>query len=428
MKITRKDINPTKVELTVTLGVKELAGAEQVALVHLSQELKIPGFRPGKAPLSVVKKKVSSEELQSHLMGDAVNRAVPEALEAESLQALDRPEVSVKKFVPGELLEFTLEVEVLPSVTLGDYKTLKVTRPKVTVTKKDIDEVVERMRRGFSDKKEVKRAAKDGDELVIDFKGFDKKGVAFAGGEGKDYPLTLGSNTFIPGFEEGLVGKKAGDKTTLSVKFPKEYHAAHLAGEEVTFEVTVKQVKAISLPKLDDEFAAKCGPFTSVEDLRKDIEKEIKAQREHEATEQLKDQLVEQLVKVSNPPVSEILIGDQMKNIERDFVQNLAARGMSLDQYLEEKNWTREEWEKKDLHEAAVRRVQAALVLSELSKKEKIQVTQEELDVRHQQLLEQYPDPNMRLQLDTPEARADLSNRVLTEKTLEHLMKLNKVK
>ncbi len=425
MKVTRKNITPTKVELTVVLGSKELSGAEQVALVHLSQELKIPGFRPGKAPLSVVKKKVSPEELQSHLMGDAVNRAVPEALELEKLQALDRPEVSVKKFVPGTTLEFTLEVEVLPEVTLGDYKKLKVTRPKITVTKKDIDEVVERMRQGFADKKEVKRAAKNGDELTIDFKGFDKKGEAFAGGEGKDYPLTLGSNTFIPGFEEGLVGKKAGDKTNVNVTFPKEYHAAHLAGEKVKFEVHVNAVKEVALPELNDEFAAKCGPFTSIVELRKDIEKEIKAQREHESTEKLKDQLVEQLVKVSEPLVPEVLIKDQMKNIELDFVQNLAARGMSLDQYLEEKNWTKEEWEKKDLHEAAVRRVQSALVLSELSKKEKIQVTQDELNARHQQLLEQYPDPNMRLQLDTPEARADLSNRVLTEKTLERLIEIN---
>ena len=425
MKIIRKDLTPTKVELTVTLSQKELSGAEQVALVHLSQELKIPGFRPGKIPISVVKKNVSQEELQSHLMGDAVNRAVPEALELESLQALDRPEVSVKKFVPNETLEFTLEVEVLPQVSLGDYKNLKVTRPKVTVTKKDVDEVIERMRQGFASKKEVKRAAKNGDELIIDFKGFDKKGEAFAGGESQDYPLTLGSNTFIPGFEEELIGKKTGDKTDVNITFPKEYHAAHLAGEKVKFEVNIKQVKEVVLPKVDDELAAKCGPFTSVEDLRKDIEKEIKAQREHEATEKLKDQLVEQLVKASKPLTPEVLIKDQMKNIELDFVQNLAARGMNLDQYLKEKDWTKEDWEKKDLLEAATRRVQSALVLSELSKQEKIQITQDELDARHQELLEQYPDPNMRLQLDTPEARADLSNRVLTEKTLDRLIELN---
>lgn len=425
MKITRKDISNTRVELIVSLGSEELAGAEQVALVHLSKDLKVPGFRPGKAPLAEVKKRVGTEELQSHLIGDAINRAVPEALDAEKLQALDRPEVDVKKIVPGESLEFTLEVDILPKITLGNYKKLKVEKPKITVSKKDIDEVIERMRQGFADKKEVSRAAKNGDEVIIDFKGVDAKGVAFAGGEGKDYSLMLGSSTFIPGFEEGIVGKKPGSTFDLNITFPKDYHAAHLAGQKVTFHVTLKTVKENALPAVDAAFAAKCGPFKTVDELKADIKKEITTQRENEAQERLKDQLVEQLVKASKPPVPEILIKDQMKSIETDFVQNLMARGMTLQQYLDEKSWTREQWEAGDLREAAIRRVQSALVLSELSKVEKIEITQDELNARHQQMLQQYTDPNMRLQLETPQARADLSNRVLTEKTLDRLIELN---
>lgn len=425
MKIIRKDISKTRVELTVNLDAKELAGAEQVALVHLSKDLKVPGFRPGKAPLAEVKKRVGKEELQSHLVGDAINRAVPEALNAEKLQALDRPEVEVKKVVPGQSLEFTLEVDVLPAITLGDYKKLSVDKPKISVSKKDIDEVIERMRQSFADKKEVNRAAKNGDEVVIDFKGVDSKGVAFAGGEGKDYSLILGSSTFIPGFEEGMVGKKPGSTFDLPITFPKDYHAAHLAGKKVIFNVTLKSVKEISLPAVNNEFAAKCGPFKTVEELKADIKKEVSVQRENEAQERVKDQLVEQLVKASKPPVPDILVKDQMKNIETDFVQNLIARGMTLQQYLDEKNWTKEEWEAGDLREAAIRRVQSALVLSELSKAEKIEITQDELTIRHQQMLQQYTDPNMRLQLETPEARANLSNRVLTEKTLDRLIELN---
>lgn len=425
MKIIRKNISKTRVELTVTLDKTELAGAEQVALVHLSKDLKVPGFRPGKAPLAEVKKRISTEELQSHLIGDAINRAVPEALTAEKLQALERPEVDVKKTVPGQTLEFTLEVDVLPKITLGDYKKLKAEKPKVSVSKADIDEVIERMRVGFSDKKEVKRPAKDGDEVIIDFKGFDEKKVAFAGGESKDYALILGSNSFVPGFEGGIIGHQVGDKFAVTPTFPKDYHAAHLAGKKVSFDVTLKAVKEVGLPDVNDAFAAKCGPFKSVKELRADIEKEITAQREHEATEKLKDRLVEQLVKASKPPVPEVLIQDQMKSIETDFVQNLSARGMTLEQFLEEKKLTKEQWQAGDLHEAAIRRVQSALVLSELSKAEKIEITQDELASRHQQLLQQYTDPNMRLQLDTPEARADLSNRVLTEKTLDRLIELN---
>lgn len=425
MKVTRKNLSTTKVQLTITLSTKELEGAEQVALVHMGNELKVPGFRKGKVPAKVVKQQVSSEELDSHTMGDAINRAVPEAFESENLQPIERPEVDVKKYVPGQTLEFTAEVTVLPPIKLGDYKKLKLTKPKISITKKDVDEVIERMRSGFSDKKEVKRAAKDGDEATIDFKGFDSKGEAFAGGEGTDYPLIIGSKSFIPGFEEGLIGKKAGDKFDLPVTFPANYQAAHLAGQKCKFEVTIKAVKELSLPKVDDEFAKKCGPFATVAELQADIKNEIKSQREHESAEALKDQLVDELVKASKLTVPEALTADQMKSIETDFTQNLMSRGMSLEQYLEDKKLTREAWEKGELHDAAEKRVQAALVLSEVSKLEKIKVDEDEVEVRHQQLLLQYPDPNMRLQLETPEAKNDIRNRIATEKTLDRLVELN---
>ncbi len=425
MKVTRKNLSTTKVQLTITLSAKELEGAEQVALVHMGNELKVPGFRKGKVPAKVVKQQVSSEELDSHTMGDAINRAVPEAFESEKLQPIDRPEVDVKKYVPGQTLEFTAEVTVLPPIKLGDYKKLKVTKPNISITKKDVDEVIERMRSGFSDKKEVKRAAKDGDEATIDFKGFDSKGEAFAGGEGADYPLIIGSKSFIPGFEEGLIGKKVGDKFDLSVTFPANYQAAHLAGQKCKFEVTIKAIKELSLPKVDDEFAKKCGPFATVAELQADIKNEIKSQREHEAAEALKDQLVDELVKASTLTVPEALTADQMKSIETDFTQNLMSRGMSLEQYLQDKKLTREAWEKGELHDAAEKRVQAALVLSEVSKLEKIKVDEDDVEVRHQQLLLQYPDPNMRLQLETPEAKNDIRNRIATEKTLDRLVELN---
>lgn len=425
MKVTRKNITTTKVQLTISLSKKELEGAEQVALVHMGQQLKIAGFRKGKVPASVVRQNVSTEDLNSHTMSDAINRAVPEAFAQENLQPLDRPEVEVKKHVPNQELEFTAEVEVLPPTKLGDYKKLKAEKPKITITKKDIDDVIERMQTGFSEKKDVDRAVKDGDEATIDFKGFDSKGEAFAGGEGKDYPLVIGSKSFIPGFEEGLVGKKAGESFDLSVIFPKDYQAAHLAGQKCKFEVTVNAVKEVVLPKLDDEFAKKCGPFQTVAELKTDVKNEIKAQRENEAKENIKDQLVEQLVKASKPPAPEVLVKDHMKSIETDFTQNLAARGMSIDQYLEDKKLTREEWEKTELHEAATKRVQSALVLSEVSKAEKIAVDDTDVEVRHQQLLQQYTDPNIRLQLETPEARNDIYNRLLTEKTLDRLVELN---
>ena len=425
MKITRKDLSETKVELTIVLDAKELQQAEEVALVHLGEKAKIAGFRPGKAPIAAIKKQVNPEELASHTLNDALNSSVPQAFISEDIQALGRPEVEVKKYVPGQELEYTAEVEILPAIKLGDYKKLKALKPKVSVLKKDVDDVIERMRQSFAERKEVKRAIKDGDEAVIDFKGFDSKGEAFAGGEAKDYALVIGSGSFIPGFEEGLIGKKIGESFDLPVTFPKEYQAAHLAGQKCKFEVTIKAVKEIVLPKVDDEFAAKCGPFTDAKQLRDDIKREITAQREHEATEQLKDLLVEDLVKKTKPLTPDVLITDQMKSIETDFVQNLMARGLTLEQYLEDKKWTREEWEKGDLRDAAKKRVESAIVLSEVSKKENITVTDEEVTARQQQFAAQYPDPKMREQLETAEAKNDIANRIVTEKTLERLIELN---
>ena len=368
MKATVKNISDTRVLVTVTLGADELAAAEQVALKKLSKDVKVNGFRKGHVPIEVVKKNVDSAALSQETVENALSKSVAEAYLDNNLQALERPEVEIKKFVPGDVLEFTAEGDVLPKVTLGDYKKLKATVKAVEVAKDDIEDVVERMRKGFAEKKETKAAAKDGDEAVIDFVG-KKDGVAFEGGTGSDYPLTLGSNSFIPGFEEALVGLKPGDKKDVELTFPKEYHAKDLAGKKVVFEVTVKKVNAVSLPKVDDEFAAKVGPFTTTKELRDDIKREIAAQKEREANDQLKDDLVKQLVAKSKVSVPAVLREDQIKSIEQDLQQNLMYQGMTLEQYFESKGYAdRDAWVKAEAEEAADNRIKAGLVLAELSK------------------------------------------------------------
>ena len=228
MKSSVKHISDTRVLVTITVDTTELEAAEQVALKKLSKSTKVNGFRKGHVPLEMVKKNADPNELMQETLENALSRAVAESFLENKLQALERPEVEVKKFVPGEALEFTAEADVLPTVRLGDYKKLKVTKAKITVAKKDVDEVIERIQKSMAEKKEVKRAAKLGDEAVIDFVG--KKGdEAFPGGTGNDYPLELGSNSFIPGFEEAIVGLKAGDKKDIELTFPEDYHAAELA-------------------------------------------------------------------------------------------------------------------------------------------------------------------------------------------------------
>ncbi|MFI5212760.1 MAG: trigger factor [Candidatus Saccharimonadales bacterium] len=426
MKTTVKNLSDTKVELTITLGKPELDAAEKVAISKLAKTMKVPGFRKGKVPASVALKNVDPEALGQQTMEDALSKAVAEAFTTEKIQALDRPAVEIKKFVPGQELEFTAESEILPKITLGDYKKLKAENAKITVTTAEVDEVIERMRTGMAEKKPTERAAKNGDETTIDFVG-KRDGVAFDGGTGTDYDLTLGSNSFIPGFEEAIVGKKAGETFDIPLTFPADYHSADLKGAKVIFTTTLKTVKEFVLPELTDAFAASAGPFKTVTELKADIKRELTAQKEREAGEKMKDDLVKQLIDISKVPTPEILVKDQEQSIERDMTQNLMYQGLSLDQYLDNKGFaTKEVWLDKEVQPAAENRVKAGLVLAELSKVEKIEATTAELEAHVAQYKQQYANnPQAAAQVDTPEARRDIANRLLTEKTVERLVALN---
>lgn len=429
MKTTVKKLNETKVELTIVCDAKELEAAEQVALAKMAQTMKVPGFRTGKVPASVAAKHADPNALGQQTLENALSKAVAEAFTNENLQALDRPQVDVKKFVPGKELEFTAEADVLPEVKLGDYKNLKSKKTKTEVSKDDVNDVIERMRAGFADKKAVKRAAKDGDEVIIDFVG-KRDGVAFDGGTSSDYSLKLGSNTFIPGFEDGIVGHKAGEEFDIPLKFPEDYHAADLKGAEVVFTVTIKSVNEVVLPELNDEFAAKAGPFTDVDELKSDVKNELEAQKDRQATEDFKDALVGELVDASEVPAPEVLVEDQSRSIEQDMTQNLMYQGLTLDQYLENKGFeSREKWLETEVKDAATKRVQAGLVLAELSKVEKIEATNAELEEHVNTYKQQYgKNAEAAKQFDTPEARQQIANRLLTEKTVERLVELNSPK
>lgn len=426
MKTTVKNLSETKVQLTITLDAEALANAEKAAVKKLSQTVKVPGFRQGKVPAGVAAKHIDQQALQEQLMDDAISKAVAEAFLAEKIQALDRPMVDIKKYVPGEQLEFTAEVDVLPPVKLGDYKKLGVKAEKAAVKDADINDVIERMRAGFAEKKEVERAAKDGDETVIDFVG-KKDDVPFDGGTGTDYTLQLGGGQFIPGFEEGVVGHKAGETFDLNLEFPADYHAKDLAGQKVVFTTTLKKVVEQVLPKVDDELAKKAGEFKTLDELKADIKREIETQKERESADKLKDDLISALIDNSTVPAPEVLVADQMRSIEQDFSQNLMYRGLDLHTYLEANKFKDEdEWREKEVKPTAIKRTQAGLVLNELSKVENITATDAEIDEHVEVHKRQYANnPEVLKQFETPEVRRDIANHYVTEKTIERLVELN---
>lgn len=425
MKTKLKNISDVKVELTISLGAEELKAAEQVALTKLAKEVKIEGFRKGKAPLEMVASQVDPNLLNQETLENALSKSVAEAFLKEKVQAINRPEVDVKKFVPGTELEFTATTEIMPKVELGDYKKLGVKKEAAKVSKKEVKETIDRILKNFAEKKKVEREAKNGDEVIIDFLG-KKDGVAFDGGKAEKFPLELGSKSFIPGFEEGLVGKKAGDELSLNLEFPKDYHAKDLAGVKVIFEVKIHEVRENVEPEINEEFLSKLGDFKTKEEFEKQIEEDLKTQKQAEADEKFKDELVKKLAEVSKVPVPEILLKDQKHSIEMDMQQNLMYSGLSLEDYLERMGKTREEWLEKDVKEAAEMRVKSGLALAELSKVEKVKSDTKELDARIAQLKEQYGNSKeIQKQLSSDDVRRNLANQILTEKTIDLLVKFN---
>ncbi len=412
--------SPTSLTLTITANEADLSPLKQRAVTRLGADLKLPGFRPGKAPQAVIEKNLDASALQAQVIEDAINFFYVEFAEQERLRPVSQPEISIKKFVPFTELEFDAKVDVISDIKLPDYTKIKKTAPKVAVTDKEIKDVIESLQQRMAEGKEVERAAKDGDRVTIDFKGVDTKGEAVNGAEGKDYPLTLGSNAFIPGFEENVVGVKPGEEKTFTIPFPKDYGVKALANKKVTFTITVKKIEELVVPKVDDDFASKAGPFKTLADLKRDIKAQLTAERKQEADRDFQQALIDEITSKTKVTIPDSLIEDQLDASEAEERQNLMYRGQTWEEHLKEEGVTAEEHRAKNRDKAEAR-VRASLMLSEVAEKEQIQVTPEELEIRMQLLKGQYQDPAMQAELEKPETRRDIANRILTEKTIEHL-------
>lgn len=422
MKTTTKKISDTRVEIKVTLDHEDLKIARTKAITRLAANVKAPGFRKGKAPANIAEKHLDLNEIANTALDIAVRTSIPKAFETEKQAPLMIPEVAVTKFVPDEMAEYTATADILPDIKLGDYKKLKVKRPNTTVAEKDVDEVIENIRNAYAEKKTAKKPAELKDEVIIDFVG-KKDGKAFEGGSAKDFKITLGSGQFIPGFEEGIVGHVSGDKFDLKLTFPKDYHNKELAGVKTVFEVLLKQVNQVILPKLDNELAKKCGPFKTVAELKADIKKNLALQNEHQATEKYQNDLVEALVAKSKISVPEILISDQLRLIKDDVNRNANSRGLSFEQYLEQIDQTEADWEK-TAREIAEKRVRASLALQILARDQKITVEDSVVDAKIAELRDVYQkSPEALKNLKDPNVRQDIKNRLIIEKTLDFLVK-----
>lgn len=427
MKTTTKNLSDTKVEVKVVLDSDDLKTARAKAIANLAKDVKLQGFRKGKAPASMVEKSLSPNDIASETIDVAVRTTMPAAFDQAKLAPIAIEKINVTKYVPDESAEYTANADILPEVKLGDYKKLKAKMDKVEASAADVQEIIDNIIDAYAEKKVVKKAAANGDEVIIDFVG-KKDGVEFAGGSAKDHHLVLGSGQFIPGFEEGIIGHEAGDKFDLEVTFPKDYPEKSLAGQKAVFETLVKQVNEVVKPTEGDDLAKKCGNFKNMDELRADIKKNLEAQNAHKAAEKYRDDLVNELVKVSKVAAPEILINDQLRFIKDDMNRNAMSHGMTFEQYLERVGQTEEEWEKQ-ARELAEARVKASLVLQILARDEKITASEEEVDAKIAELKDVYQKSKEALaNLKKPEVRQDIKNRMTIDKTLDFLVDANQPK
>ena len=422
MQITKKQLNPTTVQLTITAGSDELVPAKQAVLTELAKEVKLAGFRKGHAPAAMVEKVVDQQLLQNKVIDRVVNDLYTAGLEQEKLRPVAQPEVSLTKFVPFSTLEMNATVEVFGEVKLPDYKKFKGEKKVAPVTDGEIEAVVDDLLARSATKNEVKRTAADGDEVIIDFTGVDAKSQEeIEGAKGEDYPLVLGSNTFIPGFEPELLGLKAGESKTFDVTFPKDYGAVQLQNKQVTFTVNVKFVKERVLPKLDAAFAASVGPFKTVAELRTDIRKQMGTEKEREAQAKFESDMLEQLGQKAQVSLPDSLVDQEIDRMDEEEKRNLMYRGQTWQEHLKAEGKTEEEHRESHREQAALR-VKTGIALGEVAENEGVRVSQEEFDARLSELKKQYSDQQMLAELEKPENQRDILSRMLTEKTIATLV------
>lgn len=372
-------IDNHKVVFEIEVPQVEVAKAVEKAYRTLSNKVNIPGFRKGKTPRRILEAHIGKEALLDEAFEMMASPAYAKALVDNKVEPVSRPEIDVVTLAEDKDLVFKATVIAKPEITLGQYKGLKVTETVEAVADEQINEQVEAIRSKHAKMVVAEGATiEDGDFAIIDFEGF-VDGVAFPGGEGKAYPLQIGSNTFIPGFEEQIIGVKAGAEVEVKVTFPTEYHAPDLAGKEAAFKVTVHDVKRKEMPELDDEFVKDVSEFNTVEELKADIKNKLEKAAAEKADRDFRNEAIKQAVENTTVDIPQVMVEDRISKMIDDLSANLESRGMQLDHYMKYMN-TDMAALRQNYNESALANVKTDLLLEAVVKAEALEVGAEEVD------------------------------------------------
>lgn len=416
IKVEKKE--NSVVEIEFTMGKEQFNAELDKAYKQNAKKFKVPGFRAGMVPRAVVEQTYGEGVLYEFVIENTVDEAYRTAVEENNLEIVSRPELDIKQIGKDKDFVFVVNVCVKPEATVKDYKGIEVKKVSTRVTKKDVDAEIEKIREKNARIVTVEdRELKEGDISVIDFEGF-VDGVAFEGGKGENFELTIGSGQFIPGFEDQMVGMKKDETRDVNVKFPEQYHSAELAGKDATFKVVLHEIKEKVLPEVDDEFAKDVSEFDTLEDYKKDLNKKVKAEKEARAKAEMEQEAIEKFIEKVEVTIPEGMIDSEVDKMVEEMNANLSYQGLNIDQYLQYIGISLEDY-KKEMRGQAEKRIKLSLGLEVIAKEEKVEVTDDEIDARIKELAAQYGNKDDDSLLKNENARNYMRQQLSQDKVMK---------
>ena len=389
MNVQVENLEKSMAKLTVTVPAADFNKAIDKSFQKNKGRFNVPGFRKGKAPQSMVEKMYGVGALLEDAVDAAIDASYPEAARESGLDIVSRPQINLEKVNKDEDFVYTVEVAVRPDVVLGEYKGVEVQRAEEEVTQEDLDSALKSEQERNSRLITVEdRPAEIGDNVTLDFEG-SIDGVAFDGGKGEDYPLELGSGTFIPGFEDQIAGHNAGDSFDVKVSFPEDYQMKDLAGKEAVFACTLKEVKRKELPEIDDDFASEISEFETLEEYKEDLKKKLKEAKSKRAVTLNENAIVDKVANAAQIEIPDPMAEAQIDGLMADYARRMESQGITLDQYLQLTGMTKEQV-REQFKPQAISQIRTRLVLEEIAKAENIEVSQEDLDAELTKMAESY--------------------------------------
>ena len=422
-----KTKNANEVKFEITVEAEKFEEATKKVYFKSAKYFNIPGFRKGKAPMQIVEKYYGKEIFYEDAFNEVAQEALEEAVEENKVEVVSRPEVDIKQMEKGKDLIFTVVMQTKPEAELGKYKGIEIKKIEYNVTDEDVEHELSHMQEHNSRLISIDdRAAEKGDIVNIDFEGF-VDGKAFDGGKAENYDIEIGSNTFIPGFEDQLVGMKIDEEKDVNVTFPKEYFSKDLAGKDATFKVKLHEVKKKELPALDDEFAKDVSEFDTLDELKKNIKEKKQEQNEERAKYETQDEVIKALCENVKVEIPSGMIETETENMIKDLENRLSYQGLKLEQYLNMMGKTKEEM-RKEYEPQAVEGIKSRLAIEAVIKAEKIEATDKEIDKKIKEMAKNYGKENDEEFLKNENVRNYIKQGLESEKALEFLVENAKIK